>query len=409
MNPESIINQTLKACFENDPEIIQIYDEIKDSQLFKLPQLKKVLHNTMFNNGVFNRLIPDQMSEEQRFALSLWTMNFDFIRHTPNRYYQQLMKHYFECLNKPISESNYSKLSFIKDYYQKSPSVFVISNDASSKAKKMSYEMNDSKLDSKLLKFVPKFIEIGKSIQFNCPGFVKNELYYLLTGIATCYGIVLKSKPETKFYDLVFSIQSFVQLFPNSVSVMAQDIMTSNSEYNLSTALTINKHEGFIDTNSDEMNFNFRYKPAFKYLDNKKSTDHRTQIATDEQGIHLLTKLSSKEIDDMWKEFEEMFKKEDYENLIVSWFDSQCLTRSTCLCGMILWMIFTKKTFRLIENELMDWKAIIQGTIEGTYEPQSEIDLKKIGINEEDLINLTLKDVLTLFKFYIQVISTNGN
>ena len=99
MNTDKLIELIIKACSENDSGIVQMVDELKTSQLMNIPQVKKIIHNTMFNNGVFNRLIQDQLNEEQRFCLSLWTINFEYAKHTPNRYYRVLLTHYLNHLN----------------------------------------------------------------------------------------------------------------------------------------------------------------------------------------------------------------------------------------------------------------------------------------------------------------------
>lgn len=392
MKPDQVVEKVFKACMENDESIIEIYDEIKDSQIMKLSQIKKILHNTMFNNGVFNRLIPDCLTEEQKFSLSLWTLNFDYEKATPNKYYASLLRFYANHLNDSFDKINYESLPWIRDYYQKTPSVFVIEKF------KEEFKTPEIKLNSKYLSYISDLIKIGKSIQFDCAGFVKNEMYYLMAGACVVYHIVNYSKFDS-FKSLVKSVQSFIQLMPNSISI-SSELFNDSEGYALSTALTINKHEGFSDS-LDELNFNFRYKPAFKYLDEMRNSKGRTEIKNDEQGIHLLTKMNNDDIAKMWDEFEELFIKGDYENLIVSWFDSQCLTRSTCLIGMLIFMILNKKTMTLLKDELMDWKAIICGDISKTYKFDEDIDVSKF----ESFKDFVLIDLLTLFKFYINVIS----
>lgn len=419
MNPDKLIELVIKACSENDSNVVQMVDELKQSQLMNIPQVKKIIHNTMFNNGVFNRLIQDQLNEEQRFCLSLWTMNFEYAKHTPNRYYRVLLTHYLNHLNEPVENSNYDVLPFIKDYYQKTPSIFVIDNDTFNK----SIEIPELKLNSNYLSYIPELIKIGKSVQFNCSGFIKNELYYLMCGCCVVYHIINFDRYKT-FKSFYRSIQSFIQLFPNSISISC-DLFKSNTInernetdnnikiYSLSTALIFNNHKGFEDIINK--NFNYRYKEAFKYLDNKKNIDKLTQIKTDDLGIHLLTELSNNDIDKLFNEFEILFKQLKETNqknectdlilneLLIKWFDSQCLTRSTCLTGILMLMILKHSIIKLTENELIDWKAIICGNIDNTYEIIDEIKPSKKMI--DDFKQLKLIDVLTMFKFYVQVVS----
>lgn len=398
MNPDKIVEKVFKACMENDDSIIQIANELEETQFMKIPQVKKMLHNTMFNNGVFNKLKPDCLTELQRFSMSLWTLNFDYEKVTQNRYHTLLLRFYAEHLNDSFSEINYEKLPWIRDYYQKTPSVFAIEKISNE------FDKPEIKLNSKYLGFISDLIKIGKSIQFDCPGFIKNEMYYLMAGVCVVYHIINYSEFDS-FKSLVKSVQSFVQLMPGSISISSELFNDSNG-YALSTALTINKHEGYSDS-IDDLNFNFRYKPAFKYLDEMKSSKGRTEIKNDEQGIHLLTKMNNDDIAKMWDEFEELFIKGDYEQLIVSWFDSQCLTRSTCLIGMLLFMILNEKTIKLKKDELMDWKAIICGTISGTYEFVEDLKTPEFQKKYESFKDFKLIDLLTLFRYYINVITSN--
>ena len=404
MEPDKIIESTIDAIKRNDESLIQIIDELKQTQYYNsLPsKIKILINNALFDNGVFNKLDFGLLNENQYFSICLWTLNFN--DSFKNKYYVELLKHYQSHFNDSIEKSNYNQLPFIVDYYQKTPSAFVI-KDA------INFKYEPPKLINKHLKYISELIKIGSCIQFNCPGFVKNELIYLISGLCVVY----HDKPLSFLHlkDLVHSIQSFIQLIPSSISLDASLFAKGSKNYGLSTQLLFNEKKGYENIKIDDDAFNYRYKPAFEYLKNEIN-GNRTKVTRDESGMRLSTEYNEQQLNELWEQLETEFsriktssdeneKNKAIQELLITWFDSQCLTRSTCLCGVLMLMIFTRRKIKLQNNELIDWKAIITGTIDGTYELLEKFDY----IETKDFEELTLLDVLTITKYYVDFIITH--
>lgn len=418
MNPEKIIELTLKACQENDDNLIEITDELKSGTMFQyLPKnVKTIINDSLFKNGVFNKIDYSLLNEEERFFIALLTCSFNSYESFKNRYYKYFLYWYYKNLNEDIIKSNINNLKFCVDYYQHTPSLFVINDDD---LKEINVLKNvNLTLDSDYLKYISKLIEIGKCIQFNVSGFIKNELIYLICGCCVCYCLSIKNKIKS-FEELVMIIQTFIQLNIQSISIDGRKF----ENYGLSTALSFNTKEGFKDNEIKEQNFNYRYKCAYEYYKerkailvngiepNKRQFDKTqiTEIVQDEQGIRLNTSLKKEDLNEVWEYFEILFDEynknktnENLERILIRWFDSQCLTRSTCLTGVLLLMILSEKKIELTKNELIDWKAIICNKIDNTYSFKDDIELS--DDEKKDFEKMKLKDVLTLTKFYIKVI-----
>lgn len=402
MEFDKIIDLTIKAVKENDDNIIQIIEEIKQGLYYQiLPKhLKIMLNDALFNNGVFNKIDFSLLDEYQRFALSLWTLNFN--NNFNNKYYISLFKHYQQHLNESIEKSNYNDLKFIIDYYQKTPSSFIIKDESN-----LTFEQPN--LKNQHIKYISELIKIGSCIQFNCPGFVKNEFIYLISGLCVVY----HSKRWANFEnvkDLIYSIQSFIQLIPNSISIDGNKFTHGDKRYGLSTQLLFNENKGYEDP--DANNFNYRYKPAFKYLKNEIK-DGNTHITRDETGMRLNTEFNEQQLNELWEQLQIEYTKiktasdneklKEIKQFLITWFDSQCLTRSTCLIGVLLLMILTQHKIKLVPDELIDWKAIICGNINDTFEILDKFDYFEC----DDFNNLTLLDVLTITKYYIEFVMSH--
>lgn len=400
MEPEKIIQNTIKAIKQNDDSLIQIIEELKQTNYYSsLPKpFQQMINTALFNNGVFNKLDISLLTDEQKFLICLLTLNFT--DQFKNKYYTELFKWYQKHLNDSIEQSNYNTIPWIVDYYQKTPSAFIITNPTEP------LETKKPTLNNKYLKYISQLIKIGSCIQFNCPGFVKNELWYLIAGICIMYHIT-KPKHET-FKELIFSIQSFIQLIPTSISIYGNKFFTNpKSKYGLSTQLIFNENKGYENIENTIDNYNFRYQPAFKYLENENKTGN-THITRDETGIRLNTEYDQKQFEQLEQELQEQYEKyiqnptiEQLEKLLIMWFDSQALTRSTCLSGVLALMILSGKTIKLINDELIDWKAIISKSVQNTYEFKEPIE------PIDDFKDLKLSDVLTITKYYIEFIMTH--
>ena len=313
-----------------------------------------------------------------------------------------MFKHYQQHLNESIEKSNYNDLNFIIDYYQKTPSSFIIKDESN-----LTFEQPN--LKNQHIKYISELIKIGSCIQFNCPGFVKNEFIYLISGLCVVY----HSKRWANFEnvkDLIYSIQSFIQLIPNSISIDGNKFTHGDKRYGLSTQLLFNENKGYEDP--DANNFNYRYKPAFKYLKNEIK-DGNTHITRDETGMRLNTEFNEQQLNELWEQLQieytkiktasENEKLKEIKQFLITWFDSQCLTRSTCLIGVLLLMILTQHKIKLVPDELIDWKAIICGNIDDTFEMLDKFDYFEC----DDFNNLTLLDVLTITKYYIEFVMSH--
>lgn len=100
-----------------------------------------------------------------------------------------------------------------------------------------------------------------------------------------------------------------------------------------------------------------------------------TKLIDDDKGTYLSTTYKIKDLKTLWDKFEELYKNQQFDELIVLWFDSQILTRSTCLIGCILISVLNGKLIKFKHEEMPDWKSIIIGNFKDTYEEIE--DLKK--------------------------------
>ena len=79
---------------------------------------------------------------------------------------------------------------------------------------------------------------------------------------------------------------------------------------------------------------------------------------------------------------------------IKMWFDSQLLTRSTCLIGCMLIILKERKYIEFIKDEMPDWKSIGMGTFEGTYITGEDIDVLDVDIKDIKGVHPFFKIVL---------------
>ena len=397
----------VEHCVNNSTETMEYYDDIIITREYNTPEMeefRKIINTHFnkfcFNNGLFqkNRLRIEELEPAQKTFLTL----IGLINEAPkNRYYQHILKYYFSKLESKIEDVKLEDLGikFMDNYYQDLPPIYV----KLPKLKWNEIEPQTTKEASEtlnnLLKHVKEFIIIGSSIQFNIDGFPRNEMLYLLYGLAICSTM---SKKFDCFKDLINHLKSFIQLYlPTKCfnPIAEEKEKVNDNYYNLITYLK-----------TKDGNYNYRYKCAEKYYENIEVKDKEYKqtkyIKGDDKSEYLLTVYKTK--DDMvkvWDKLEEEYKKDPLhisDDLIVMWFDGQLLTRSTCLIGcMLIIMKHLRTGERIIfkPDEMPDWCSIAGKDFNTTFEIK-EIP-KEFKIIADWFDNLTLKDVLDILKIYV--------
>lgn len=383
----------IMKCINNSPKTMDYYDEVKETREYSsVEQLREAVENNFynfcFNNGLWNRIKDlKYLNDEQKTLYSF----FNLKQYQPkNKYRQRILDYYYSHLDEPISKLTQEDClkEHTKDYYSLTPPTFLEMDEVKVK------EPHINKLDGlpELVKAIPTFIKIGQCIQFDIEGFQKNQLYYLLVGICICD--LMNSNSHSSFRELINHIKSYIQLFLTSKCLE----LNSNEEYNLIT---------FIDfKNEMKERPNFRYQAAKKYLPVREGLNRSTQFKDDEKGKYILTEYTKEEYILKWKELEEDFKEHGLsDDLICKWFDGQLLTRSTCLIGVILMIyknILKGNLIKFKKDEMPDWKAILQGNYDDTFE------IEKFEENSADIFrkieNITLGKILLIIREYINLI-----
>lgn len=411
----------VEHCINNSVETMEYYDDITITREYNTPEMdefRKVVNTYFnkfcFNNGLFqkNRLRIEELEPAQKTFLTL----IGLINEAPkNRYHQHILKYYFSKLESKIEDVKLEDLGikFMDNYYQDLPPIYVKLSKLKWNDIKPQTTKEASETLNNLLKHVKEFIIIGSSIQFNIDGFPRNEMLYLLYGLAICSAM---SKSFNNFKDLINHLKSFIQLYLptkcfNPINYEAKGLeekeVVNDNYYNLITYLK-----------TKDGNYNYRYKCAEKYYDgNIEVKDKQTKYIKGEEGSkgtieqgsseYLLTVYKTK--DDMvkiWDKLEEEYKKDPLhisDELIAMWFDGQLLTRSTCLIGcMLIIMKHLRTGERIIfkPDEMPDWCSIAGKDFNTTFETK-EIpkDFKESFADWFD--DLTLKDVLDILKIYV--------
>lgn len=408
----------VEHCVNNSVETMEYYDDITITREYNTPEMdefRKVVNTYFnkfcFNNGLFqkNRLRFEDLEPAQKTFLTL----IGLINEAPkNRYHQHILKYYFSKLDSKIEDVKLEDLGikFMDNYYQDLPPIYVklakLKWNDINKDEKQSFldpqgDKRETQTDKRetlnnLLKHVKEFIIIGSSVQFNIDGFPRNEMLYLLYGLAICSAL---NKTFNSFKDLIDYLKSFIQLYlpTKCFNPIAEEKETVNDNYyNLITYLK-----------TKDGNYNYRYKSAEKYYDGTEVKEKQTKyIKGDDKSEYLLTVYKTK--DDMikvWDKLEEEYKKANLslsDELIAMWFDGQLLTRSTCLIGcMLIIMKHLKTGERVIfkPDEMPDWCSIAGKDFNTTFEiKEIPKDFKECKIKFDDL---TLKDVLDILKIYV--------
>ena len=346
-----------------------------------------------FGNGLIKRVLQDDalkqyLTDEQKTCLALWTGGV--IRHQPKcRYRQAILNYYFKNIEKKMSEIGIleGKVGFkIHDYYSAYPAIVR-------DIEKQKVEFPESISASPLFSTITTqerdiYIKIGKSIQFDVEGFYMNQMLYLLYGM--CISDVA-SKSYKTFSDMINHILGYCQI--NLLNKVFRDMVEDGEtgKYNLITYVRF-----------EDGQENFRYLPAEKYEANLKN-DGNTKYVIEGKKKYIYTEYTKEKYNKFWEDLEdEWVKKGLSDKLITMWFDSQCLTRSTCLVGVLLICIREYKKNKLVrfkKDEMPDWKAIMTGNFDDTYVTE-EISSKDPYLKERDF---TLNDVLNVLRDYLLI------
>ena len=400
----------IEHCINNSTETMEYFDDIIITREYNTPEMEEFRNvvNThfnkfCFNNGLFqkNRLKFEDLEPAQKTFLTL----IGLINEAPkNRYYQHILKYYFDNLNRSVSDVKLEDLGikFMDNYYQDLPPIYVKLSKLDWKEIKTQSFKETSESFKNLLKHVKDFVIIGSSVQFNVDGFPRNEMLYLLYGLAICSAL---NKDFKSFRDLINHLKSFIQLYlpTKCFNPIAEEKETVNDNYyNLITYLK-----------TKDGNYNYRYKCAEKYfrkeIPHSSKGTHTKYIEGEDGSSYLLTVYKTKEdMEKVWDKLEEEYKKTNLtlsDDLIAMWFDGQLLTRSTCLIGcMLIIMKYLKEGKRVVfkKDEMPDWCSIAGLDFNTTFTTE---DFKKLCFEELD--NLTLKDVLDILKIYVLNVRKN--
>lgn len=406
-NPMLIMEQLNKLVSENSVDTMEFIDDLKEFRLFnemiKNKDVKKLYDsltsNFYISNGLFNRIDLKALNDEQKTFLSLITLQ----DYTPtNRFRQHILKYYYDNINEPIENLNlkYIKKAFPKNYYSGVPGI-------SADLEKLKIEQPKIKELQHFENYIQLFIKLGESMQFDVQGFPKNQLLYLIFGIciASTFNKVrdfASSEGDNKigdfktFKELINYIISIIQINLLNKVFLSEDVEGAEDSWSLVTFLDFKE--------KDKLKHNFRYQCAKKYINEVGSVCNArncfTKLIDDDKGTYLSTTYKIKDLKTLWDKFEELYKNKQFDELIVLWFDSQILTRSTCLIGCMLISVLNGKLIKFKHNEMPDWKSIIVGNFKDTYEEIE--DLKKII--PETIKDLKLCDILNCLRCYINLV-----
>lgn len=436
-NANNWVEDFAKKCMYNKTSTMEYFDSCKQTREYQMiPEVRKIVNTYFatfcFNNGLWNRIFKDGLIEflndtQQTFLfMVLKTKNIP-----KDRYNQHIMKWYYENYNSKIENTpinqeaidlkTKSGKSFIMAYYNQSPAIFEKIKEVKEMIEVPKLREDELKECNELIKNIPLFIKMGKSLQFDVKGFVKNQMLYMLYGL-TLYFIHSKMNKENEkctFKELIGQIKKLIQFNLDTKSYNVLDVedetATKKKEnyYNLITFL-------ILGTKGDEKQYNYRYKCAEKYFnlkdcdsvrlnefttEYKRMKDDSPNAESTSYKTAIITEYKTKEdVEKQWEELEKEYAENGLsEGLIIKWFDSQLLTRSTCLIGCMLIALKewneNGKYIKFRRDEMPDWKSIGLGTYEGTYDLSDETVEEYKGF---DLSKLEVKHVLILLEEYVK-------
>jgi hypothetical protein len=386
------IEDFIQCAQINSTDTMEYYDDITQTREYNEPQLQHVrkIIDSVFNefcysNGLFNRISNDKLTDSQCGFLRL--LGWDLP--VKNRYIIKMINYYIEKFNKRFNEFDFEEdfKELINDIYSGTPCVYV--QRTKGLLPKESIKEVVLPTDNPLIQHTSEFIKIGQSIQFDIEGFPRNQLMYLLCGVIVCD---VGNTDHRTFRELIQHIINYLHII---FTTKAFDLSKSikQEKYNLIT-FTEFKRDGKITPNH-------RYQCAKKYFVDVsfEGNSQQTKYVSDEKGSYILTEYETKdEIDKKWKQLEELyFDHTITDELISVWFDSQLLTRSTCLVGVLL-IILNYGIIKFKKDEMPDWKAISGKKYIDTFERISQIRLKV------DTKEFTVKNVIGLLNNYVGLI-----
>lgn len=358
-------------------EVREIQQGINENKELR-KQYNEMINSFYLSNGILHKISYKYLNDEQKTYMSLMTQK----EYNPNnRYRQHILNYYSQHLEDRMNDINleYIRDDFAKNYYAMLPGL-------DSGLEKIQPSVMNLK-QSMMANYIPLFIKIGECLQFDVEGFPKNELLYLLYGMAVWYAY---AQEFTTFKELVLYLQSFIQL--NLLSKCFSSLKLAEGKgWNLVTFIEFKR--------GNTRTTNYRYSIAKKYIVSETSYKYNnTKLIDDDKGLYILTEMTEDTINKTWDKLEELYKSKQYNELITLWFDSQLMTRSTCLIGCMLIMVLNGKLVKFSKEEMPDWKAILTGNFEGTYEFIGEFDKITTGTETP-----TLNDVLFTLNTYTQM------
>lgn len=415
----------VKHCANNSIETMEYYDDIIVTREYNTPEMKNFRNivneqftKFCFNNGLFNRCLADPRNLkglEKTFITLIGIIN-DVPK---NRYQQHILKYYYDNLDKNIGDVKLENMGidFLNNYYQDIPPIYA-------KLKKLDESEIGIKSSQKSfretqIRDLKQIIIIGSGLQFNIDGFPRNEMLYLLYGLAvcSCYSKMKESQTQgmkrdgfKTFKEIVNYLKSFIQLYlPSKCFDNCVEDSTNPKEGDFYSLVT------YLKTGEDT--YNYRYKPAAKYFMNLKEMKNEkgnfseslineskhTKFIKENGKEFIVTAYHTKE--DMiktWNKLEEIYEKNGLcDELINIWFDGQLLTRSTCLVGCMLIMMKEGKRITFKHDEMPDWKSIASNDLAGdAYKSTYSVDDKHPL--RDDLPDLKLADVLSILNIYVK-------
>ncbi len=374
---QNLINQYNRFC---------LYNGLLTNQHLNIPELLNSTHNNIDELNLFIYLV---------LTNNITTEN---IQKLNNFHYKLILLNIYNNYNTPIEKYTLDKLSFAHDYY----------SDAISYTSKKEFKKEFNKTPQHLARpqmkidpsIVPKLINIGEFIKYDCKYFYDSELLYLLCGLCV---VNAKNVDINSFDDLFNYIYGFLQLLPfNKVFKPTIFKNESTPEYNLTTFIKNKNH------------YNHRYKMCEKYIitkptdplkDDDNANKNRTKLIQTQSDIYIQTTIKLDEVDGIYAKLNELYQVymndssiDNLMELYKQFVCNQLLTRSSCLFGLlmvnILQFLNNKPFIKPLKNEQLDWCAILNpDKINECYEL---VDMKV----DFTLEKLRVGDVLCYSEYY---------
>lgn len=375
---DEVLSQFFKMCSENDTNTKDFYEEMDDFRelqhvLKSDVQLNDSIKHT-YNDYLFYNtdkdVKPELLKINQRSIYYYIKNKPEFIKNNVLRY---MFKFYYD--NKDLKPENL-KLDYgltieqIKKYYSGVPSSVVIKDKQDLKPFDKTPVFNE-------IKSIINLINLGSTMKFNVKGFQDNKFMYFIYGLTIAKALNRDFKTFTELLDFILK---HLQILP--FNKVFKCFCLDN--YNLITYITTEGKD------------NFRYLPALKYKYKERANAKTKYVETDNQKF-IYTELSEDEKNNLMTSFNKLYDEKKFNELIITWFDSQFLTRSTCAVGCMLISILLKKIIQFKPDELPDWKAILTGDFNDTYKatdlPQGQ-DFKNLLTFADNLKICEIFDIL---------------